>query len=74
LEIDEMDMNWMGPTTALVLQLPNLNGTTLRLCHHSFVDLRPGNTIDLPLIVAALKSEATVNASLGWWVRNGTEN
>lgn len=62
-------MDGVRPSACTVGKSPFLHSTALGLCQNSLIHLRPCNSIDLPLAVAALKLEAVLRG--GVWGREG---
>lgn len=53
LEVDEVDVNWMGPAAAAILELPQLHLTARRPCQDPVIYVGEGDAIDRPFAVAA---------------------
>lgn len=74
LEINQMDVNWVTPSTTLVDQLPDLNGTSLRLCENSSIDpVGPEDAVHVPFVTITLEHNRVVDALLRWRVRNSAQ-
>ena len=60
-EVDQVDMNRVAPATTTVLELPDLDSPTGHVCQETVLDIRKDNAVDLPLSVATIKLEASIN-------------
>jgi hypothetical protein len=70
LQIDQVNVNWVGPVAAKISKSPLLHCTALWLGKNALSEtIRPCNTVDLPL-PPALKLVVVINWSVGRWKRN----
>jgi hypothetical protein len=74
LEINQVDMDRVSPSTGRVLKLPKLGGSTLRVGEDTIGDIRKSNSVDTPLSIGTLKLEVLVDGSLHFRKGLGTEN
>jgi hypothetical protein len=66
LEVDQMDMNGVGPSTSAVLKNPVLDRSTLRFGEHTlFGTISPGDTVDLPFATCTLELELVFDCGVG---------
>jgi hypothetical protein len=73
LKVDKVDVDRVGPSAAGVLELPNLNGATLRLSQDAVLYIGEGDTVDSPCATRFAELEASVDTALHWWEGNIAE-
>lgn len=66
LEIHQMDMHRMTPTTRAVFQFPDLGGSRHRLCEHTLCKVGEDYAVDGPHSVFSLEFEGAVNLGVGF--------
>jgi hypothetical protein len=65
LEINQVDVNWVSPASALVDQLPNLDRSTFGLCKNSGIDtIRPNMSVNVPYATVVLEDHLVVDSGL----------
>ena len=70
LQINQVNMNWVRPSTTRIGERPLLDCTTFRFSENALVDLGPCDTVDFPFAVGTLELEIILGWSMGWWERN----
>jgi hypothetical protein len=68
-----VDVDRVRPTAARVLELPDLDGTTLRLSQDAVLYIGEGDSVDGPLPTSSAELEAPIDTALHWWEGNVAE-
>jgi len=63
-EVNEVDVNGMGPASGVVLKLPDLNFASWNFRKHTVGGIGKTNIINLPLATRTVETECMINTGV----------